>query len=538
MRTNGGIKGQRKLQSALQVLIFMGQINPNTMNNKVLLIIIAICITHHLFADYSLRKSKDFALFFAVKDYEDDGWSDLRNPISDAEAVAKELKEVYDFTTEIIRNPTKAQIYKKIRAYQAKTFVDDAQLFVFFSGHGAFIDANSEGFFVPKDGRVNDEFQDSYIPYPRLKNMINNIKCNHILMAIDACFSGTVDERLANENDQKEPPNRRRPGEGQDSFIRNMLKHQSRFYLTSGGKERTPDGILYSPFTEHFLQGLRDYPHQDGVLTFWELLGYMKNADPLPRHGKFGKYEPGGNFVFVDKANPESSKTTTLIEPGTSQGSDAMAWEIAKTIDTEKSYDYYLQYYPKGKFVEAAIKAISKKIVPKDPSGKIYNFVVLNRKIWLAENMNYNTGEGSWCYENKIENCQKYGRLYNWEGAKKACAALGNGWRLPTDEEWKTLAEFSGGYYDYASAEYIKDDKVGYQTLTIKGKDKFAALLGGYGLSDDYYINLGRSGPYWSATEVNKDDAWHFVFKGEDLSLVRVYDGRKSEAMSCRCIRN
>ena len=36
----------------------------------------------------------------------------------------------------------------------------------------------------------------------------------------------------------------------------------------------------------------------------------------------------------------------------------------------------------------------------------------------MAENMAYNVG-GSSCYDNKDENCAKYGRLYTFEAAQK-----------------------------------------------------------------------------------------------------------------------
>jgi uncharacterized protein (TIGR02145 family) len=37
------------------------------------------------------------------------------------------------------------------------------------------------------------------------------------------------------------------------------------------------------------------------------------------------------------------------------------------------------------------------------------------------------------------ENYTLYGVLYNWEAAKKCCP---EGWHLPTDEEWSTLASY------------------------------------------------------------------------------------------------
>jgi hypothetical protein len=58
----------------------------------------------------------------------------------------------------------------------------------------------------------------------------------------------------------------------------------------------------------------------------------------------------------------------------------------------------------------------------------------------MAENLNYNTNE-SMCYDNKVKNCDKYGKLYNWETAMKACPM---GWHLPRNEEWNILINYVG----------------------------------------------------------------------------------------------
>ena len=48
-----------------------------------------------------------------------------------------------------------------------------------------------------------------------------------------------------------------------------------------------------------------------------------------------------------------------------------------------------------------------------------YRTIELDGLTWMAENLNYEVVD-SWCYENKSSNCNKYGRLYNWEAANKA----------------------------------------------------------------------------------------------------------------------
>ena len=175
---------------------------------------------------------------------------------------------------------------------------------------------------------------------------------------------------------------------------------------------------------------------------------------------------------------------------------------------------------------------------PRD--GQVYHTIELNGQRWMAQNLNYDVGEGCWVYEKSSgflglgakKKEEGYGRLYTWEAAKKACPP---GWRLPTDEEWRALAMAHGGLWD---GNHQGDPKKAYSALIEGGNSGFAALLGGWWYPHDgvNYSGLGANGYYWSRTEKDVQDAWRYYFSSLDGELYRGY-GDKSFGYSCRCLQ-
>ena len=167
--------------------------------------------------------------------------------------------------------------------------------------------------------------------------------------------------------------------------------------------------------------------------------------------------------------------------------------------------------------------------------GKTYRTVQIGDQTWMAENLNYQTGK-SVCYANKESNCQKYGRLYDWKTAMKACPA---GWHLPSDEEWEALTDFVGGEKTagkklksktgwYADRHAVKDYRVATDDYG------FSALPGGLGYSYGSFDYAGYYGYWWSATEGDAYFAWYrnmFYYN----KYVRRYYGYKSNLFSLRC---
>ncbi len=162
---------------------------------------------------------------------------------------------------------------------------------------------------------------------------------------------------------------------------------------------------------------------------------------------------------------------------------------------------------------------------PKEADGNSYPTVKIGNQVWMAKNLNVNV-PGSMCYENKPKNCEKYGRLYTWRAALKACPS---GWHLPSYGEFETLLVNVG-----ASK---KEQSVNLRANSW-GKDKFgfsALPAGKYNGSDKKFLFLGNYASFWSSTEPNPGSAYN-------LSLIDIIalvsSSGKNYGYSVRCLRD
>jgi len=137
---------------------------------------------------------------------------------------------------------------------------------------------------------------------------------------------------------------------------------------------------------------------------------------------------------------------------------------------------------------------------------KRYNTVRIGTTIWMAENLNYLPQTGnSWCYNNDNSNCNKYGRLYDWNTAKGICPS---GWYLPSSEDWGYLTSVTN--LINMNTGKLAGEKLKAQNGWNGTNDYgFSALPGG--IRRYYGFNgIGNNGTWWAAiTSWNIIDAWN-----------------------------
>ena len=89
-----------------------------------------------------------------------------------------------------------------------------------------------------------------------------------------------------------------------------------------------------------------------------------------------------------------------------------------------------------------SVKGVPQDSLVDSRDNKKYATVLIDGRVWMAQNLAYDAGTGTVCYDDDCDSyLEDYGYLYSFEAAKTACP---DGYHLPTDEEWKALEKYLG----------------------------------------------------------------------------------------------
>jgi uncharacterized protein (TIGR02145 family) len=203
----------------------------------------------------------------------------------------------------------------------------------------------------------------------------------------------------------------------------------------------------------------------------------------------------------------------------------------------------------------------------KDIDGNIYKTTLIGNLWWMTENLKstrFNDGSvipcvkeqsiwlrldsSAYCYyQNNESYADTLGFLYNWYAVKtgKLCP---NGWRVPTDNEWKQIEGSADTRYGIGDSIWnkmgLRGFDAGQRLKSVKGWRKgvtgtdnlgFSALPGGERLSQ--FHGGGSSGFWWTSTEACSSSAYYrnLIYSFE---LVARDTHPKRMGFSVRCIKN
>ena len=183
----------------------------------------------------------------------------------------------------------------------------------------------------------------------------------------------------------------------------------------------------------------------------------------------------------------------------------------------------------------------------------IYKIVTIGTQTWMAENLNYETEMGSYCYKDSAKYCEKYGRLYTWATAvgksEEECGegvecnldtgyvrgVCPKGWHLPDTTEWNALFTAVDGK---ATAGTMLKFTEGWKN-NGNGSDAyfFSALPAGRRSNYGYFNNEGYDAFFWSSTEDDSYGAYNMnLFYDHDTAALDNY--YKGYGFSVRCLKD
>ena len=209
--------------------------------------------------------------------------------------------------------------------------------------------------------------------------------------------------------------------------------------------------------------------------------------------------------------------------------------------------------------------------------GKVYKWVRICGKVWMAENLAYlpavspsadgsNTQPFYYVYDyqgtdtaeaKKTDNFKTYGVLYNWPAAMQGESSSNanpsgvrgispDGWHIPSDAEWAELEACLGGIdvaggkmKEVGTAHWIEPN------FGATNESGFTGLPAGQRwFTGGGFVETGTTGYWWTSTEKGLvgpyRDSWIRVMYYEKASLC-VHEGSYGEqgyGFSVRCVKD
>ena len=244
----------------------------------------------------------------------------------------------------------------------------------------------------------------------------------------------------------------------------------------------------------------------------------------------------------VESSSSEKPSSSSVVESSSSvaENSSSSEDDVSSSSEYYKlSWDYLNPSIPYDTIIDSR-------------DGQVYKVVTIGNQTWMAENLNYydtiqipELTAHSWCFNNDVNYCERYGRLYdnpvaldydstqttvykrykNEEDGYDSLHVVGicpDGWRIPTRTEWLQLnsscsvrSEKWGGNNSCG----VSVNSSGYR-YAYKDSTDFIAGSALYWTSS--YNSASR--PFMIRFEKNKVHEYNIIWRSSGLSIRCVKD--------------
>jgi uncharacterized protein (TIGR02145 family) len=193
-----------------------------------------------------------------------------------------------------------------------------------------------------------------------------------------------------------------------------------------------------------------------------------------------------------------------------------------------------------------------------DIDSNIYITVKIGDQWWMAENLrvtHYRNGNaipnvtdssdwsglyaGAYCeYDNNPANAATYGRLYNWYSIYLSGIIAPEGWHVPSDAEWRTLANYLGN--DTTAGGKLKEAGTAHWSSPNTGatnETRFTALPAGVRLDYGSFLDIHSGTAFWSVTQNADHGAFYRSLNYNNAEFIRNFRPLR-DGVSIRCVKD
>lgn len=256
---------------------------------------------------YKLGYTKKLWLSIGVNDYsKTEGMSSLRNAVNDATSINDFVVDKLSFRSRLMtdKNASKNQIENMLQRDLYTYLQEDDLLVLSFHGHGhtIFIGDFTHGFIVPYG--APDLSPASLISMDALASWMKLLRCRHILLILDCCFSGIMAMRGAIP---KPPPAETKPDTlpttRRRSTYQNLCR-KSRIVINAGAHDQTvaDGGIKNNSVMTGLIIAYDKYNQTNG--SIYSLFSYLSKEVPnyveqTPTMGKLNGDRGGDIYLCL-----------------------------------------------------------------------------------------------------------------------------------------------------------------------------------------------------------------------------------------------